>query len=214
MKLFLLALTCILLPVLPLAAQSDDWIGLLEKDAQGNFTTSGWSQHGNGSFLIDPATGVLTSSGGSGVFWYGKRKFADFELELEYMCDSLNTNSGVFLRIPSPPDGDDYIHNSFEIQILGRDTDDMLHANGAIYDASPATRHAAKGPGEWNKFNIICRGMRYTVVLNGETVADWDIQPAGKITSVASEGYVGMQNYFRGGAVHFRNLRVRELDGN
>ena len=194
-------------------AAPGDWIGLQAKDEHGNFTQSGWNQHGNGCFLIDPATGELTSSGGSGVFWYSGRMFADFELELEFKCDSLNSNSGVFLRIPSPPDGDDYIHNSFEIQIYDRATEDLLHATGAIYDAVPASKIASLGPGKWNRMNLTCRGMRYVVVLNGETVADWMAHPAGKITSVSPTGYIGMQNYFRGGSIHFRNIRVREFDG-
>ena len=207
-----LILAFLLLLSNPLTAASGEWIELVGKDTNGDYTRQEWNQHGNGSFLIDSATGVLTSSGGSGVLWYSARKFADFELELEYKCDSLNTNSGVFLRIPTPPEGDDYIHNSFEIQIIGREIEDMLHANGAIYDASPALKHASLGPGEWNRMNLTCRGMHYVVAINGETVADWMAEPTGKITSVSSEGYVGMQNYYRGGSVNFRNIRVRTLD--
>ena len=51
----------------PLSAAPGEWIKLIGKDAGGGFTQQDWNQHGNGSFLIDSTTGVLTSHGGSGV---------------------------------------------------------------------------------------------------------------------------------------------------
>ena len=98
------------------------WIELVEKSEYGSYTKFGWNHAGDGYFTIDRATGELTAHGGGGLLWYSRRTFADFELELEFNCDSVNTNSGNFLRVPTVPDSYDYIHHSFEVQIMDRDS--------------------------------------------------------------------------------------------
>lgn len=193
-------------------AQTGQWLELVQKNEYGSFSKFGWNHAGDGYFTIDRATGELTAHGGGGLLWYSKQMFADFELELEFNCDSVNTNSGIFLRVPTLPASSDYIHHSFEVQIMDRSRRGLLHATGAIYDAAPATKLASLGPAKWNRINITCRGLHYVVVLNGETVVDWMAQPAGKITDHWPQGYIGLQNHHGGGEIRFRNIRVREFD--
>ncbi len=193
-------------------AASGQWQELVNRSEYGDFTKFGWNHAGDGYFTIDRATGELTAHGGGGLLWYSKRMFGDFELELEFNCDSVNTNSGIFLRIPTLPASYDYIHHSFEVQIMDRSSRGSLHATGAIYDAAPATKPASLGAGKWNRINITCQGLRYLVVLNGETVVDWIARPAGKIADHWPKGYIGLQNHDGGGEIHFRNIRIRELE--
>ncbi|MCB9250321.1 MAG: DUF1080 domain-containing protein [Ignavibacteriales bacterium] len=98
-------------------------------------------------------SGVLTSSGGMGLMWYSSKMFGNFVLDLDFMSHAPNTNSGVFLRVPNFVTSDDYIYNSFEIQIY--DADSLsIHGTGAVYDAEPAKLNAVNPTGEWNHYRI------------------------------------------------------------
>jgi hypothetical protein len=174
----------------------------------GRYTKHGWNHYGPGYFELDPDTGVLTSHGGMGLFWYAVREYDDFVLELEFKCEDGRTNSGVFVRVPGVPVSDDYIYHSFEIQI--DEVGEGIHGTGGVYDAeAPATR-AARPPGEWNQYRIAFVGDRIVVDLNGTRVVDWLAEPRGKVADFALRGYIGLQNHDDRSAVYFRNIRVRE----
>jgi len=180
------------------------------KESNGRYHKGGWNHYGPGHFELDPETGILTSHGGMGLFWYSAREFGDFVLELDFKCADVNTNSGIFLRVPEVPASDDYIYHSFEIQI--DDASEGVHHTGAAYDAEPPTHSASKPPGEWNHFRITFRGNHLTVELNGETVLDWEAEPRGKVADFARRGYIGLQNHDDRSPVYFRNIYVKELE--
>ncbi|HLA40859.1 MAG TPA: DUF1080 domain-containing protein [Candidatus Glassbacteria bacterium] len=200
---------------------------LLSKNDSGKYSKKGWNHYGPGHFTLDEDAGVLTAHGGMGLFWYSPQMFGDFELELDFMCDQDDTNSGIFVRVPYVPTSDDYIYDCFEIQIYDAALAEgkqhvmhegaapmdptMKHATGAIYDAKQPTKLASLGPNKWNHYKITCKGSNYKIELNGVVVNDWDVQPAGKVKSFSPKGYVGLQNHEGGGSVHFRNIRVKEL---
>ena len=128
------------------------------KSYDGRYTKAGWNHYGPGYFELDPATGILTSHGGMGLFWYSVKHFSDFVLELDFKCTNAETNSGVFVRVPGVPTSDDYIYHSFEIQIY--DAGEGIHLTGAAYDAEAPTHLASNPPGEWNHFKITFAGSR------------------------------------------------------
>jgi hypothetical protein len=175
----------------------------------GRYNKHGWNHYGPGYFDLDPETGVLTSHGGMGLFWYAAERYGDFVLELEFKTSDGHTNSGVFVRVPEVPTSDDYIYHSFEIQI--DEAGKGIHATGAVYDAEAPTSAAARFPGEWNHYRITCQGNRITVVLNGVTVLNWEAEPRGKVRDLAPRGYIGLQNHDDRSPVSFRNLFVRAL---
>jgi hypothetical protein len=179
------------------------------RETNGRFSKHGWNHYGPGYFDLDPATGVLTSHGGMGLFWYAVQEYSDFVLELEFKCADANTNSGVFVRVPGVPVSDDYIYHSFEVQI--NDAGEGIHTTGAIYDAEAPSRAASKPAGEWNHFRITFRGSRITVQLNGTTVVDWEAEPRGKVADFAPRGYIGLQNHDDRSPVYFRNIYVQAL---
>jgi len=180
------------------------------KSYDGRYTKAGWNHYGPGYFDLDPATGILTSHGGMGLFWYSVKEYSDFVLELEFKTTDATTNSGVFVRVPGVPASDDYIYHSFEIQI--DDTSEGIHHTGAAYDAEAPTRSASRAPGEWNHYRITFLGSHLTVELNGETVLDWEAEPRGKVEDFASSGYIGLQNHDDRSPVYFRNIYVKELE--
>lgn len=60
----------------------------------------------------------------------------------------------------------------------------------------------AKPPGEWNTYDVLCKGPTLRVVVNGETATTWgDCQVA--------RGHVGLQAEFF--AIEFRNLAFRPV---
>jgi len=179
------------------------------KQSNGRYEKHGWNHYGPGYFDLDPETGILTSHGGMGLFWYSAREYGNFVLELEFMCAARTTNSGVFLRVPGVPTSDEYIYHSFEIQI--DDAGEGIHATGAAYDAEAPRTSASRAPGEWNHYRIAFQDSRITVELNGVQVLDWTAEPRGKVRDFAPRGYLGLQNHDDRSPVYFRNIFVKEL---
>ncbi len=175
----------------------------------GKFSKHGWNHYGPGYFVLDEKTGILKSQGGMGLLWYSRKKYRDFVLELDFKCSQLDTNSGIFLRIPIVPTSDDYIYRSFEIQIY--DCGNGIHRTGAVYDAEAPKTDAFRPTGEWNHYTITFRGDLIHVELNGTEVIDWKAEPRGKIKDFAREGYIGLQNHDSISPVYFRNIHVKEL---
>jgi hypothetical protein len=175
----------------------------------GRYTKHGWNHYGPGYFDLDPTTGVLTTHGGMGLFWYAAQEYGDFVLELEFKVADARANSGVFVRVPEVPTSDDYIYHSFEVQI--DQTSEGIHSMGGVYDAEAPSKAAARYPGEWNHYRITFQGSHITVVLNGENVVDWEAEPRGKIRDFAPRGYIGLQNHDDGSVVQFRNIFVKAL---
>jgi hypothetical protein len=193
----------------PQGGTPQDGFEQILKERNGRYSKHGWNHYGPGYFDLDPETGVLTSHGGMGLFWYAEREFGDFIVELEFKCADEHTNSGVFLRVPGIPASNDYIYHSFEIQI--DDSAEGIHHTGAVYDAEAPTRAASNPPGEWNHFRITFVGKRITVELNEEQVIDWEAEPRGKVADFAERGFIGLQNHDDISPVYFRNIRIKDL---
>ena len=192
--------------------QEEGFEELLGRHATGGYHKGGWNHYGPGHFELDANTGVLASHGGMGLFWYSVREYSDFELRLEFKTSKVESNSGVFVRVPGVPSSDDYIYHSFELQIYDATTDGV-HQTGAVYDAEPSAHNPSRPTGEWNDYRIRFVGDQITVWLNGEEVVDWMAEPRGKVEDFAAKGYIGLQNHDHDSSVYFRNLRVKDLSG-
>jgi len=168
----------------------------------------GWNHYGPGYFEVD-AKGVVKGQGGMGLLWYSAKKYRDFILECDFKCSTMETNSGIFIRIPEVPTSDDYIYHSIEVQIddAGKD----IHVTGAAYDIQGPTMIASRPTGEWNHFKIEFRGKRLKVELNGKLILDWDAKPGGKVKDLAPEGYIGFQNHDSVSPPYFRNIYIKEI---
>ena len=183
---------------------------ILRQSRRGTFSKHGWNHYGPGYFELDAETGVLKSHGGMGLMWYAAKEYVDFELQLEFMTEVENANSGVFVRVPGVPTSDDYIYHSWEIQI--HDASEGIHQTGAVYDAEAPTKLASNGPAVWNHMKITFVGDHITVELNGEKIVDWEAEPRGKVEDFAPRGYIGLQNHDHETSTMFRNIFVKELD--
>lgn len=173
---------------------------ILDKDH-----TDGWKYIGKGEMAIrdgSVATPAMKDSA-EGVFWFTKKTFANFVLQMEINVDGAGTNSGVYVRSPDP--GNNFrvaSEEGVEIDIFGNQTGGVIcrPAKGAT-DKFPA-KGASLLVGAWNDFEISADGQKYIIKLNGQVVNE--------CTGNGSlAGYIGLQAHK--GSVGFRNIRIREL---
>jgi hypothetical protein len=158
---------------------------------------------GPGRFTVE--RGALVSHGGMGLLWYDRRRFRDFELEVDWKVADRCDNSGVFLRFASRPRTPlDAVNSGYEVQIDDCDPRGPKYRTGSIYDHAPARLLGSRPAGRWNRFHIRVAAQRYTVTLNGARVAQLD-------GTRARVGYVGLQNHDAGSRVSFRRIRARPL---
>jgi len=59
-----------------------------------------------------------------------------------------------------------------------------------------------KAPGEWNTYDITCKGKTISVAINGTTTCTWNNCPIPR-------GYIGLQAEFF--FIEFKNLKFREI---
>ncbi len=161
--------------------------------------------------------GLLVCPEGSGGYLFTTQQYADFVFRFAFRMKE-GANSGVAIRSPLLDRKPAY--EGIEIQILdnprflGKLRPTQYH--GSIYDVVPAKLGALKPVGQWNEQEIVCRGRRITVKVNGKVVVDADL---GKIDDRAvlekhpglkrPRGHLGLLGH--GDRVEFRDLRIKQL---
>jgi hypothetical protein len=110
-----------------------------------------------------------------------------------------------------------------EIQVLDNEAPKYkdLHVyqyHGSVYGVIPAKRGFLLPTGEWNKEEIIAKGNKIKVILNGTVILDGDIKEASKNGTMdhnkhpgllRKTGHIGFLGH--GDVVRFRNVRVKRL---
>lgn len=189
----------------------DEWINLFSEE-----NASYWENVTDKTEdIFTIKDGVFHVPGGEGTHYvaWQKQDFSDFILHVEFKLAS-DTNSGVFFRT-SPKDP---VYAGMEIQIY----DDYKKApnknsSGALYDIATPMFSMARPAGEWNTYDITCKGSMLEVVVNGWKVLDIDLAslnvPIGKFDTPLAElphkGHIILQDH--GGEITFRNVLVKPL---
>jgi len=194
-------------------------------------TLDGWV-HMNGSHTYSVEDSVIvgrTVKGSPNSFLCTKQEFADFELELEVMIDSV-TNSGIQIRSKARPytEGEGYDLRAGRVngpQVeMQRNHGPGTPTTGLIYGEALGTgwlsshekiqngHHYLHNDG-WNKLRIVAKGPRIQTWVNGYQVEDLSNQ---EVYSTHSHGFIGLQIHgMESGApftMRWRNLRIRELN--
>jgi hypothetical protein len=170
--------------------------------------------------------GEKKGAGQGGDILFGTKKFANFELSIDWKI-AKEGNSGIFYYVVEYPGKPIYIAAP-EIQVLDNwDAGDNKYANhlaGSLYDILPALPQNAKPAGEWNNIVIRVKDGKVTHTQNGELVCkyeiwtpEWNAMVAKSkfkdwpefINGPAKEGYIGLQDH--GYDCWFRNIKIREL---
>jgi len=155
--------------------------------------------------------GVLRSEGGKGGNWLkSKDQYDDFILRLEYRI-SPEGNSGVFIRCQE--EGNPW-ETGYECQISNEQPPrDDLHCTGSLYGYVPVRFRPDESPEVWHRYEIMCKGTRIMVWVDGLLTIDVDQSENEAIQDKPLQGYIGLQDAHspEGTWVEFRNVRIREL---
>lgn len=170
--------------------------------------------------------GVVFSTKEDGGNLYTEKEYGDFVFRFEFKLTE-NANNGIGIR--APLEGDT-AYAGIEIQVLddsGSQYTNLRPAqyHGSIYDMVPSKRGLQRPVGEWNSEEIIARGRQITVILNGTTIVDANLddvkdeavltrhrdltRPEGSRGIANTKGHIGLLGH--GARVQFRNLRIKEL---
>jgi hypothetical protein len=170
--------------------------------------------------------GILFTTKEDGGNLFTEKEYSDFILRFEVRLTE-NANNGIGIRAPLEGDA---AYVGMEIQVL--DDSGSQYTNlepgqyhGSIYKVVPAKRGAQKPVGEWNSEEIRAQGRRITVILNGTTIVDANLddvkdekvlaehrdmaKPDGSRGIANTKGHIGLLGH--GAHVEFRNIRIKEL---
>lgn len=170
--------------------------------------------------------GVLKGSDPRGTWLVSEKQYGDFILEFEWKLGERG-NSGVALR--SPMAGDPAF-DGLELQMVdpryfpADQPPKPSELTGSLYRAAAPKEQVFK-PSDWNKYVITCKGPRVTVVLNGVTIQDINLDEqtvrpkrhddteASPLKDRPRRGHIGFQELSRGGGrVEIRNAKIQELN--
>jgi len=188
---------------------------------------TGWQGNTQGYVVKNGIIIVEPNLGGGNL--YTAKEYGDFVMRFEFKL-TPGANNGLGIRTPLSGDP---AYVGMELQILDNTSpkytslqDYQYH--GSIYGVVPAKREFVKAGtqwdsddwtcGGWNYEEIIAKGKKITVKLNGETIVDADISEE-NIAKDVLEKHPGLKNekgYIafcgHGDKLAFRNLRIRELE--
>lgn len=173
---------------------------------------SGWrtfSTNTDASFANSWSTknGILSLTGKPLGYLRTERTFTNYRLHVEWRWISTNGNSGVFVHL----NGADAIWpRSVECQLKSGSAGELVGQGGVDFPApvingkkrAKITTPSEKPVGEWNNYDIYCRGKTIEVQVNGVR------QNLIETVSVDS-GAIGIQ--LEGHPVEFRKIWVELL---
>lgn len=214
--------------------RQEDWKPLFDGK-----TLEGWVVEGPKEFLPAPGQkpqpiwvaheGMICCQVNKSSFGFlrYKQTFGDFHLQLEYRfappektpVDAKTGkprmgNSGIGIRTcafdPKDSKGTRPSFAAYEIQLLddaGKPAN--KHSTGSLYRYVAPKANPVKSAPAWNQMEVICRGPRIRILLNGQEIVDVDQSTIPELRNKPLRGSICLQNH--GSAIDFRNLRVREL---
>ena len=162
----------------------------------------------NGVLICDPKKGgtILT-----------KEEYGDFAVRFEFRLPPGGNNG---LGIRTPPTGNP-AYVGMEIQILDNTAEKFKNLkpyqyHGSIYGVVPAHRGYLRPVGQWNAEEVVCKGSRVTVSVNGTVIVDADLAKIDKPMDgnahpglKRASGHIGFMGH--GDRVELRNIRVKRL---
>jgi hypothetical protein len=241
----LIILTLLLAPLLSFGNDNPTPVGFTSLFNGKDFTNWKVPEGDNGHWkIVDGVIDYDAQSEASGEksLW-SQKEYGDFVLQVDWRIkETPYTNPNVYYILPDGTHGRDV--KGKEIRMPLPDSDSGIYIRGSaahqiniwcwpigsgeMYGvrmdrknppelragATPRTQ-ADKPVGEWNRFEITCRGKTVTIVLNGKTVI-----PTYEIPSLPTRGPIALQHHGskRGGQwtsppalVQFRNIAIKEL---
>jgi HEAT repeat protein len=198
--------------------------GLTDAEKEEGFITlfngkdlGGWTGDTKG-YVAEAGKIVIYPDRGSGNL-YTEKEYADFVFRFEFKLTPA-ANNGIGIRAPLEGDA---AYAGMEIQVLEDGSPvywdlQPYQFHSSVYGVVPARRGILRPVGEWNTEEIVARGRRITVTVNGTRIVDADIDEASAGGTIdhrdhpglkRDHGHIGFLGH--GSIVEFRNIRIREL---
>jgi hypothetical protein len=172
------------------SSQHSGWITLFDGQHLDN-----WDKIGDADWLL--IDGEVQATKGNG-FLVSKEPYTDFELRAEFWVDS-KANSGVFIRCSDPAKVT--AENCYEVNIFD-ERPDPSYGTGAIVNVAKVVP-MPKAADKWNTYEIVAKGPKFTVTLNGQRTVD------GAEDAKLTSGRIALQ--YGAGFVKFRQVRIKPL---
>ncbi len=177
---------------------------------------TGWKGDLENYEIVD---GAIVCKAGKGGTIFTAEEYADFVARVEFKLPP-GGNNGLALRFAG--EGRPHL-DGIELQVL--DSEDPKYASldprqyhGSVYGLVPAHRGYLRPTGEWNFQQVIVRGSKIQVELNGFTILNADLAevkeskdgalPPGAARKTGHFGFAGHND-----PVAFRNVSIRRLPG-
>lgn len=200
-------------------------IGLTEQEKADGFVAlfngnnlDGWQGNKTDYYVENGELVVNPKNGGHGNL-YTENEYSDFIFRFEFKL-TPGANNGLGIRAPLKGDA---AYVGMELQIL--DNSAPIYAklkkyqyHGSVYGTIPAKRGFQKPVGEWNVQEVIVKGTKIKITLNGEVILDGDIAYAREHGTKdgrkhpglkRDKGYIGFLGH--GSELFFRNIRIKDL---
>ncbi len=138
--------------------------------------------------------------------------FKNFELKVDVMAEP-HSNGGIYFHTEFQEEG--WPKAGFETQV-NNTYDKDPRKTGSLY-AVDDVHDVTIADNEWWTQHIIVNGNRVIIKLNDKTVVDYT-EPEGQQAQSAEfarqlgQGTFALQAHDPGSRVHFRNIRVKNLD--
>ncbi len=179
----------------------------------------GWVGNKDSYKAIDGMIVVDPNGGGNGGNLFTVDQYSDFILKFEFQLTPGGNNG---LGIHAPLEGD-AAYMGKELQILDNTADKYAELqpyqyHGSVYGIIPAKRGYLNPVGEWNKQEVIVKGSKIKIILNGSTIVDGDFLEASKNGTMDNKEHPGLERTSghigflgHGDVVRFRNIRLKDL---
>lgn len=152
-----------------------------------------------------------------------RNDYSDFILRLDYLLNE-NCNNGIGLRI-DPKNNPNLIGGAnavLEVQLVDDKHVETRYAKeknrpdyktkltGGLYGLKAAEQGAQKPIDNWNKLEIVAKGVNIRVSINGKEVLNAEVDPKSTYRSQnRKSGAIGLLGWQ--GKAEFRNIRIKEL---
>lgn len=198
---------------------------LSEEEKQQGFTVlfdgtnmDQWTGNTTGYRIEEGSIVTHPELGGIGNL-FTKEEYADFEYRFEFQL-TPGANNGLGIRAPLEGDA---AYVGMELQILDNEAEmyknlQPYQYHGSVYGVIPSKRGYLKPTGEWNKEEVVIKGSKVKVTLNGQVILDGDIKEASLNGTMdhkehpgllRTSGHIGFLGH--GDVVRFKNIRVKRL---
>lgn len=157
--------------------------------------------------------GVIQCHGTPAGYFRTEKIYSNYRLRLQWRFAKKPGNSGVLLHVHEP---DNVWPKSIEAQLNSGDAGDFWVIGGAEFKehadgknkrvngrrTKKQEKSSEKPIGEWNQYEIVCKGDSIKVYVNGV------LQNTASECSI-TEGYIGLQS--EGVPIEFRNIMLEPL---